>query len=72
MIRPFTHEQPSLAIEGAPVPLARLLPYHGHLAGRVPAQEPTPGEIDKGDEALSMPDGPFRAPPARGEHRWLG
>jgi hypothetical protein len=71
VIRPFTHEQPPLAIESAPVPLARLLPDHGHLAGRVPAEEPTAGEIDKGDKALSMPDGPFRAPPARGEHCWL-
>src|SRR5207249_4207481 len=68
----FTHEQPALAIEGAAVPLARLFPDHSDLAGRVPAQEPTAGEIDKGDKALRMPDGPFRAPPARGEHRWLG
>src|SRR5205807_7668444 len=69
---PFAHEQPPLTIKGAPVPFTRLLPDHGHLAGGVPAQEPTAGEIDKGDKALRMPDGPFRAPPARGEHRWLG
>jgi hypothetical protein len=67
MIGTFAHEETSLTIEGAPVPFARLLPDHGHLAVRVSAQEPTPGEIDKGDRPSGMPQRPFCAPPTRGE-----
>jgi len=62
VIGAFAHEKTPLTVEGAPVPFARLLPHHRHLAVRVPAQEPTAGEIDKGHRALGMPERPFRHP----------
>jgi len=62
MIGTFAHDETPLTVEGAPVPFAGLLPHHRHLAVRVPAQEPTAGEIDKGHKALGMPERSFRTP----------
>jgi hypothetical protein len=67
MIGAFAHDETPLTVEGAPVPFAGLLPHHRYLAVRVPAQEPTAGEIDKGHNALGMPERSFRTPPACGE-----
>src|SRR5215510_13726726 len=72
MVSAFAHDETPLQVERAAIALAGLLPHHGHCAVcRVPAQQPTPGEIHKGDIPPGMPQWSFRTAPACGEQGWL-
>jgi hypothetical protein len=71
VIGAFAHDDTALAVESAAVPLSSILADDRDRAVPVPAQQPAPFHIDKGYRLVRMPERPFAAAPAGGEHSRL-